>query len=153
MLGTRNKKSQQQIFVVTDDGAVGPGYQFFRDTLIAITGPVPSQLQPHIEPVNAPILPGRRALELDGATFERHIADEERRQTQKATADRALDRDQVVRELFHGDDGAFVAADVLAFPRSSGQRIDARRIVPTWRARDLDRWRDQIRATAAALTR
>jgi hypothetical protein len=63
--------------------------------------------------------------------------------------DRTLDRDQIVRELFRGDESQFEAADVLAFPCSSGRRVEGPRLVATWRARDLDRWRDQIIATAA----
>jgi hypothetical protein len=77
-----------------------------------------------------------------------------RRDAQPApTPDRALDLDEIARELFRGDESQFEAADVLAFPRASGRRVDSRRIVATWRQRDLDRWRDQILATASALGR
>ena len=147
-------KSDPQIYTVISDAA-GPGFSFPVNALVEITPPIPPRLLPHIARVErGNVLPGKRVLEIDGAAFEQHVADEERRQSQPApTADRMLSRDEIVRELFHGHEGAFEAADVLAFPRSSGRRIEARRIVALWRARDLDQWRDRIIATAAALGR
>ncbi len=138
MLGSTRKKSDPQIVYTVTSDATGPGYSFPANALMTITPPVPPRLLPHIARVDGQVLPGERVLEIDGSTFELHVAAEERRQSQPApTPDRTLDRNEIVRELFRGDESQFEAADVVAFPRASGRRVDSRRIVATWRRRDL----------------
>jgi hypothetical protein len=147
------KTVDKQVFIVTSDAA-GPGYSFAENALVALVPPVPAELMPHVARFDGQIL-GRHVFEIDTAEFERQVADEIRRQSLPApTPDRTFSRDEIVRDLFRGDEAQFAAAGSVGFPPSSGQRVERNhRIVSLWRARDLDRWREQVIATAAALGR
>ena len=146
------RKTQQQVMVVTTP-AIGPGYHFDRGDLLLFTGPVPVALAQHVANLDGTVHSGRRVREIDSALFERDAADEARRQSApQPVADRSLTVAEIVRDVLNGDAEAFQRADALGFPRQLGRRVNGSRVEGLWRERDVRRWAEQIRATAAALT-
>ena len=152
MAFARKKQPTNTMWTVSAE-AIGAGYHFaFGEVLAIKDGRVPAALASHVEPFDGPVLPGRRVREIDPDEFEKDVAAEARRTATPTPApERKITVVEIIEGVMGGDAAAFETAGVLGFPSASGMRQNGARLERVWWQRDVLRWAERIKATAALL--
>lgn len=144
----RKRSVTPELLIVTSTNS-----HFPEGARLAIDGPIPAALKPHIAPFDG-LVAGRLVLQVDADAFEQQVEADARRQSQVPKGSDTCSHDEIVKEWFGGDLAAFEAAQRLNFPTRAGMRVKGReRLESFWDRRPVRQWADRIRATAAALAR